>query len=140
MFGQHNYSGQLTSYHYLIFEAVDFFIDQDSPLGKAHSLDPDQTVPPQSDLCQHYIPSLICPNAYSNYETCTCKWFDQMIRTFSLVIVLVMRSLYIQSTLIIRSQRDPLKNFEISLLRHIRFAELRKIPIELPNFTNEHVI
>ena len=25
-------------------------------------------------------------------------------------------------------------------LRHIRFAELRKIPIEQPNFTNEHVI
>ena len=33
------------------------------------------------------------------------------------------------------SQRDPLKHFEISVLRHIRFAELRKIPIELPNFT-----
>ena len=39
-----------------------------------------------------------------------------------------------------RSQRDPLKHFEISVLRHIRFAELRKIPIEQPNFTNEHVI
>ena len=38
-----------------------------------------------------------------------------------------------------RSQRDPQKNFEISELRHIRFAELRKIPIKLPNFTNEHV-
>ena len=39
-----------------------------------------------------------------------------------------------------RSRRDPLKHFEISVLRHIRFAELRKIPTELPNFTNEHVI
>ena len=39
-----------------------------------------------------------------------------------------------------RSQRDPLKNFEISVLRHISFAELSKVPIELPNFTNEHVI
>ena len=39
-----------------------------------------------------------------------------------------------------RSRRDPLKNFEISVLRHIRFAELRKIPTEQPNFTNEHVI
>ena len=39
-----------------------------------------------------------------------------------------------------RSQRDPLKNFEISVLRHNRFAELRQIPIKLPNFTNEHVI
>ena len=39
-----------------------------------------------------------------------------------------------------RSRRDPLKNFGISVLRHIRFAELTKIPIEQPNFTNEHVI
>ena len=39
-----------------------------------------------------------------------------------------------------RSRRDPLKHFEISVLRHIRFAELRKIPIERSNFTNEHVI
>ena len=39
-----------------------------------------------------------------------------------------------------RSRRDPLKHFEISVLRHIRCAELRKIPIEQPNFTNEHVI
>ena len=39
-----------------------------------------------------------------------------------------------------RSRGDPLKHFEISVLRHIRFAELRKVPIEQPNFTNEHVI
>ena len=39
-----------------------------------------------------------------------------------------------------RSQRDPLKYFELSVLRHIRCAELRKTPIERPNFTNEHVI
>ena len=39
-----------------------------------------------------------------------------------------------------RSRRDPLKYFEISVLRHIRCAELRKIPIEQPNFTYEHVI
>ena len=39
-----------------------------------------------------------------------------------------------------RSRRDPLKHFEISVLRHIRCAELRKIPIEQPNFTNEVVI
>ena len=39
-----------------------------------------------------------------------------------------------------RSQRDRLKHFEISVLRHIRFAELREIPIEQQNFTNEHVI
>ena len=39
-----------------------------------------------------------------------------------------------------RSRRDPLKHFEISVVRHIRFAELRKIPIEQPNFTNEHII
>ena len=40
-----------------------------------------------------------------------------------------------------RSQRDPLKQFDIFVLRHIRFAEeLRKVPIKLPNLTNEHVI
>ena len=39
-----------------------------------------------------------------------------------------------------RSGRDPLKYFEISILRHTRFAELRQIPIEQPNFTNKHVI
>ena len=39
-----------------------------------------------------------------------------------------------------RSRRDPLKHFEISVLRHIRCAELRKIPIEQPNYTKEHVI
>ena len=39
-----------------------------------------------------------------------------------------------------RSRRDPLKHFEISVLRHIRGAELRKIPTEQPNFTNEHAI
>ena len=39
-----------------------------------------------------------------------------------------------------RSRRDPLKHFEISVLRHIRFAELRKVPIELLYFTKEHVI
>ena len=39
-----------------------------------------------------------------------------------------------------RSRRDPLKHFEISVLRHIRFAELRKIPTEQPSFTNEHLI
>ena len=38
------------------------------------------------------------------------------------------------------SRRDPLKQFETSVLRHTRFAELRKIPIKQPNFTNEHVI
>ena len=34
-----------------------------------------------------------------------------------------------------RSWRDPLKHFEISVLRHIRFSELRKMHIEQPNFT-----
>ena len=39
-----------------------------------------------------------------------------------------------------RSRRDPLKNFEISVLRLIRFAELRKIQIKPPNFTNKYVV
>ena len=33
-----------------------------------------------------------------------------------------------------RSQRDPLKHFEISILRLIRCAELRKIPIKTTKF------
>ena len=39
-----------------------------------------------------------------------------------------------------RSRRDPLKHIEISVLWYIRFAELRKIQIEQPNFTNKYVI
>ena len=39
-----------------------------------------------------------------------------------------------------RSRRDPLKHLEISVLRHIRCAELRKIQIKQPNFTNKFVI
>ena len=39
-----------------------------------------------------------------------------------------------------RSRKDPLEHFEISVLRHIRCAELRKVPNKQPNFTNEHVI
>ena len=45
-----------------------------------------------------------------------------------------------QSTLDISKSKGPSEHFEISALRHIRFAELRKIPIEQPNFTNGHVI
>ena len=37
------------------------------------------------------------------------------------------------------SRRDPLKHFEISVLRHIKFAELRKIPNKQPSFTYERV-
>ena len=36
-----------------------------------------------------------------------------------------------------RSRKDPLNHFEISVLRHIRYAETRKLPNEQPNFTNE---
>ena len=50
-----------------------------------------------------------------------------------------MRKIY-DRLLLSRSRRDPLTHFEISILQHIRFAELRKIPIEQPNFTNEYVI
>ena len=42
--------------------------------------------------------------------------------------------------LLSRSRRDPLKYFEISILRHIRCAKLRKIPIKQPNFTNERLL
>ena len=51
----------------------------------------------------------------------------------------VMSLIYKCSQLLLsRSRRDPLKHFEISVLRHIRLGELRKLPIEQPNFTNEH--
>ena len=33
-----------------------------------------------------------------------------------------------------QSRRDPLKHFEIPVLRHIRCAELRKIPIKPTKF------
>ena len=39
-----------------------------------------------------------------------------------------------------RIQRDPLKHFEISVLRHIRFVVLNKKQLEQPNFTNDYVI
>ena len=39
-----------------------------------------------------------------------------------------------------RNRRDPLKHFEISVLRHIRFAVKRKKQFEKPNFTNDNVI
>ena len=39
-----------------------------------------------------------------------------------------------------RSWRVPLTHFEISVLRHIGFSELRKLQIAQPNFTNDYVI
>ena len=39
-----------------------------------------------------------------------------------------------------RNRRDPQKQFEISVLRHIRFIVLRKKQFEQPNFTNDYVI
>ena len=38
------------------------------------------------------------------------------------------------------SPRDSLKYFEISVPWHVRFAELKKILIEQPHYTNEYVI
>ena len=37
-------------------------------------------------------------------------------------------------------EKDSQKHFEISELRHIRFAVLRKKQFEQPNFTNDYVI
>ena len=39
-----------------------------------------------------------------------------------------------------RNRRDPLKNFEISVLQHIRCVVLRKKQFEQPKFTNDYVI
>ena len=57
------------------------------------------------------------------------------INAYSFFIVIIIyqsyRKYFIYSRLSLsRSRRDPLKHFELSVLRHIRFAELRKIPIE----------
>ena len=51
-------------------------------------------------------------------------------------------SLHIYSPLFSLSQspRDSLKYFQISVPRHIRFAELRKNWTEQPYFTNEYVV
>ena len=56
--------------------------------------------------------------------------------------ILILKLSAIPSTvcLVISKSKDHLKHSEISVLRHIRFAELRKIQIEQPNFTNKYVI
>ena len=38
------------------------------------------------------------------------------------------------------SRRDPVKHFEISVFRHIRFIVLRKKQLEQQNFTSDFVI
>ena len=53
----------------------------------------------------------------------------------------VMKSLQQYSRLSLsRNRRDPQKQFEISVLRHIRFVVLRQKQFEQPNFTNDYVI
>ena len=39
-----------------------------------------------------------------------------------------------------RNRRDPQKQFEISVLRHIKFVVLGRKQFEQPNFTNDYVI
>ena len=56
-----------------------------------------------------------------------------------LKMVFVLRKRYSRLSLS-RNRRDPLKHFEISVLRHIRFVVLRKKQFEQINFTNEYVI
>ena len=51
--------------------------------------------------------------------------------------------LYIQSTLGISKSKGPsetLRDIRTSTYQIFRFAEIEEIPIEQPNFTNEHVI
>ena len=47
---------------------------------------------------------------------------------------------YIYLLSLSRNRRDPLKNFEISILRHIKCVVLRKKQFEQPKFTNDYVI
>ena len=48
--------------------------------------------------------------------------------------------LNVQSTLVISKSKVPSEILRDILRRHFRCAELRKIPIEQPNFTNERII
>ena len=65
----------------------------------------------------------------------------QRMRSNVLLLIVIELYPFVYSRLSLsRSRKHPLKHFEISVLRHIRFAELRKIPNEQPNLTNEHVI
>ena len=59
---------------------------------------------------------------------------------FSLLQQLFLGKIYIQSTPVIAKSKGPSKNFEISVLRHIRCVVLRKIQFEQPKFTNDYVI
>ena len=58
----------------------------------------------------------------------------------TLVIVRYDKSLNYSRLSLSRNRRDLQKQFEISVLRHIRFAVLRKKQFEQPNFTNDYVI
>ena len=46
----------------------------------------------------------------------------------------------LQLTLVISKSKGASKNFEISILRHIRCVVLRKKQFEQPKFTNDYVI
>ena len=78
---------------------------------------------------------------FTIYKLCkNSKSSDQTDRSINSGQSLCISNINYSQLSLSRSQWDPLKHFEISVLRHIRFAELRKIPIEQPNFTNERAL
>ena len=81
-------------------------------------------------VCLRWV--LFALKFYSSYEFLNWVNFKKKVKILSL-------NNYSQLSLS-RSRRDPMKHFAISVLRHIRFAELRKIQIKQPNFTNKYVI
>ena len=78
---------------------------------------------------------VILNGTFQHYDHCIVVEEKERVGCFAFCYLVIYSRLSL-----FRSQRDSLKHFEISVIRHIRFAELRKIPIEQPNFTNEHVI
>ena len=67
-------------------------------------------------------------------------FFDIHVRGYFEIVLLEIATMNYSRLSLSQSRRDSLKHFEISVFRHIRCAELRNIPIEQPNFSNEHVI
>ena len=85
------------------------------------------------------LPGLVCPKSVG---ASLCNIFIDMYNKIRKIVyqLALHKALNYSRLSLSRSRKDPLKHFEISVLRHIRFAELREIPNEQLNFTHEHVI
>ena len=81
-------------------------------------------------LFVHSVPLyvLLCEPQFHSKELVSCTYQYSVLKT-----------IYSRLSLS-RNRRDPQKQFEISVLRHIRFVVLRKKQFEQPIFTNDYVI